>query len=251
MWNRARLYLLGAPAGGGLAVQLDDVQVRNISTQRPEPSLVEVSLSFPEGSHRLTVRPIGDGEVRLFGVSLEREGQGVIVDSIGIRGRQARSWLAWDEAHLLAGLGRLQSDVVVLAYGTNEAADEGQSMAQVEADLELVIARVKRGLPEAACIVVGPTDRGVVVQAGKRYQVWGRTALVAEAQRKVALRNGCVFWDWQAVMGGPGGMLDWFAAAPPLGAPDLIHLSQAGYQRSADLFLSALDQLMVEPLSPP
>ena len=52
---------------------------------------------------------------------MENPGPGILVDSIGIRGREARTWLRWDEDIFTQGIQSLAPDVVVLAYGTNEA----------------------------------------------------------------------------------------------------------------------------------
>jgi lysophospholipase L1-like esterase len=41
-------------------------------------------------------------------------------------------------------------------------------------------------------------------------------------------------------MGGEGSMARWVAAEPRLGSKDFVHLTKAGYERLADLFLGAL-----------
>ena len=237
--SKVELFTLGQPAGGGLVLTVDDTPARTVSTHADRPGLQRHVVQVPAGAHRLTVRPAGDGEVRIFGASVENEGPGVIVDAVGIRGRTARSWLDWDEALWQPGLAALAPDMVVLAYGTNEAADRDYAMDAYREDLREVLRRMRAVLPDAPCVLVGPSDRGVSVQKHKTYKVWGRTALVAGVQRAVAPEFGCAFWDWQQAQGGPGAMVSWRAADPPLAGWDLIHFSQAGYTRSAELFLEA------------
>jgi lysophospholipase L1-like esterase len=151
----------------------------------------------------------------------------------------ARTWLAWDRRLVTPAIRTLDPNLVVLAYGTNEAADTDYRMDRYAEDLRRVLAMVRASAPGAACLLVGPSDRAVEVTRGASWRVWGRTAPVAEVQREVALSSGCSFWDWQQATGGPGSMVAWRMHDPPLAGRDLIHFTQAGYEESADRFLQA------------
>ena len=110
--------------------------------------------------------PAGDGEIRLFGVSVETPGPGVLVDAIGIRGREARTWLRWDEALFDDALNSLNPDVIVLAYGTNEANSIDYTMEQYARDLRKVLTKMRQAQPDKGCILVGPSDRGKSYKKG-------------------------------------------------------------------------------------
>ena len=241
------LYTLGQPEGGTLAYVVDEAEARTLSTKAAEPMLQRTRLAVSDGAHRLAVGPAGDGEVRIFGVSMERDAPGVIVDAMGIRGRQAKTWLDWDWDLAGQGIATLDPDLVVLAYGTNEAANTRYTMDEYREDLHAVLGRMRSAVPwSTACILVGPSDR--VKDRGRgRYSVWSRTADVAQVQREVAPLHGCAFWDWQGAMGGPGSMLTWRMQDPPLAARDLIHHSKAGYELIADRFVTAMDSLVLDP----
>jgi lysophospholipase L1-like esterase len=236
--SRFDVFAVGQPGGGALLLTVDDAAPRAVQTAGE--GLVWVRVEVPDGPHRLTVQPLGDGEVRLLGVSAERGGAGALVDAIGLRGRQARSWLDWSPALRDAALYALDPDVAVLAFGVNEAADADYDPARHAAELDRVLSVLRGVLPETACVLVGPTDRVVETGRPPRYRVVANTARVTAVQRAAARKHGCAFWDWQAAMGGPGAMLAWRHAAPPLANPDLIHLSTAGYERSARFFADAL-----------
>ena len=240
-WRTAQLFALGLPGAGHVVLTVDDAAPRVIDTASDSPRLLRTIVELPPGPHRLSLRPLGDGEVRLLGLSVEDDPRGVIVDAIGIRGRTARSWLAWDQQLLADGVAAMAPDVVVLAYGTNEAADTDLGAAQLQEDLRRVIAKVRAAAPGAACVIVGPTDRGKAVVPNKKAEIFGRTALVAAAQREVAMAEDCTYWDWQQAMGGPGAALTWRVTEPPRMSADLIHLSAEGYARPAALLLDALD----------
>ena len=134
----------------------------------------------------------------------------------------------------------LNPDIIVLAYGTNEANDTDYNMDNYERDLRAVLNKMQRAHSTSACILVGPSDRGSKISESE-FEVWERTQLVAEVQRTVAPDFGCVFWDWQQATGGTGSMIAWNNTNPRLPSNDLIHFTGKGYQVSANQFLQALD----------
>jgi lysophospholipase L1-like esterase len=138
-------------------------------------------------------------------------------------------------------------DLVVLAYGTNEAADQRYTMEEYRADLSAVLTKLRGAVTaeQVPCVLAGPSDRGWKYERG-RYAIWDRTRPVAQVQREVAAEHGCAFWDWQAAMGGDGSMIGWYYADPKLGAGDFIHHTRAGYVWIADRFLRALDPGMAK-----
>lgn len=234
------VYALGQPGGGGLELTVDATEPRRVSTAAKGHELLRWRLEVEDGPHRLTLKPTGDGEVRLFGVSMEREGSGVIVDALGVRGRTARSWLSWDRTMAAQGLLALEPDMVVLAYGTNEAADLNYTADEYRTDLRAVLTELRRTLPATPCVLVGPSDRAVEQKPGS-WRIWTRTAMIASVQRETAPDFGCAFWDLQQASGGPGSMVAWRLLEPPLSAGDLIHFSTKGYELLGDRFVAALD----------
>ncbi len=235
------VYLLVQPGGGTLELTVDALPPFEVTTAGDAWRLLRVRVDVTDGGHRLTLSPAGDGEVRIFGVSMEREGAGVLVDSMGIRGREARDWLEWEPTLFAQGVRSLEPDLVVLAYGTNEAADQRYTMEEYRADLGAVLTKLRTG-SDAPCILAGPSDRGWKHDGG-RFAIWDRTEPVAQVQREVAAEHGCAFWDWQQAMGGPGSMIGWYHTDPKLGAGDLIHHTRAGYELIADRFIEAIDAI--------
>src|SRR5690606_4446828 len=140
---------------GAFEVLVDDQVVRRIETTAEERAPGYAAFEVDEGPHSLEVRVVKEGPVRIFGVSLEREAPGVIVDTLGINGSRARSHLLWEENLYREHLQQRNPDLVVLAYGTNESGDD-QPVADYEAELHQVLARVKSTVPDASCLLIGP-----------------------------------------------------------------------------------------------
>ena len=238
---------LQQPGGGGLLLQVDGGEVHRIETSGEGFAMARTRIEVPDGPHRLQLRPAGDGEVRLFGVSLERKGAGILVDAMGIRGREMKTWLQWDQSLAKEGLDALSPDLVVLAYGTNEASHQNYTMNEYRRDLSLALSQLRKRLPEEVpCILAGPSDRGVRL-GDNRFAIWDRTEPVSEVQRELASSYGCAYWDWQAATGGPGSMIAWYFTEPRMAARDLIHFNRRGYQWLGDRFVAALDALETDP----
>lgn len=240
--SRFEVYYWKQPSGGSFDVMVDGRRVERVSTEADEAATGYGVYEVEDGPHQLEIRAVGDGVIRIFGVSMDRDVPGVRLDTLGINGSRARFHLLWDEAVYREHLARRDADLIVLAYGTNEAGDT-LSMEAYANQLRRVIGRVQEVAPQASCLLVGPTDRPLNEQPrGRRprYVDRPRTMQINAVQRSVSEEMGCGYFDLVAFMGGPMSMVDWAAATPPHGARDHIHLTRHGYQRLAEEFLAAL-----------
>jgi lysophospholipase L1-like esterase len=237
--SRFELYYEVQPGGGTFDVLIDGQLASRVSTSAPAAIGAYQLFSVGDGTHAFEVRPHGDGRVKLYGVAVEREAPGVILDTLGINGARAASQLQWDEALYQEHLRRRMPDLVVLAYGTNESGDDEQPIERYESDLRQVVERMQRTVPTASCLLVGPSDRPVVARDGTAAPR-ARTFDVIAVQRRVARDYGCGFFDLVAFGGGPLHMLSWSAASPAWGASDRIHFTRRAYDRLGQVIANAL-----------
>ena len=113
---------------------------------------------------------------RIFGMSLERNNPGVVIDTLGIPGARASTQLLWNEALQREHMQRRKPNLVVLAYGTNETGDDDQpidtfdlvffSLAVGPSDFELVhlCRRAEAEVqPQIALRVIAPPARHLSV----------------------------------------------------------------------------------------
>jgi lysophospholipase L1-like esterase len=238
--GRFELFYLEQPGGGGLEVRIDGRLMGRIQTGGLVPRAAYHTFDLEDEGHRLELYPLGNGEVRLFGVAMDRHLPGIIVDVLGINGHRAENQLKWHEGLQIEHLRRRKPDLIALAYGTNEVGDEGAPIELYAEQLDLVLQRLKRAVPGASCLLIGPSDRPAQVR--RRYEVRARQGEIIQAQRQAARRHGCAFFDLVAFMGGPGSMVDWVRADPPLGAPDHVHFTSLGYERMGTALYDALLQ---------
>jgi lysophospholipase L1-like esterase len=224
------------PHGGRFQLRVDGKDVAVIDTSGSEPKSRFHELSVPDGAHELELQTLS-GESRLFGIVLERDGPGVVLDALGIQGARIRFLDKEDDAHWAEQLRWRDPDLLIYQFGANESGDGFvYSMADFHRTMLDVLAQAKRALPRASCLVVGAMDRAAK-QGDEIVSVRVIPALVAE-QKKAALENGCAYFDTYRAMGGKGSMPLWVKRG--LGQADLTHPSGAGAERLANWIYGAL-----------
>ena len=172
----------------------------------------------------------------MFGIVIETERPGLVIDTLGINGARFGTILSW-QAEALVELVRQRHPVLfVVAYGTNELFD-GEPIERHAHRLELVVERLRRGAPDSDCAVIGPTDVG---KGGE--SVRSRVGALDAAERASANRLKCVYFSPFELIVSEGGFESWVRREPPLAQPDGIHLSVRGYARIGNAFADLLLQ---------
>lgn len=237
----SRLTLLydRRPGGGTFEVWLDGARA-DVIEAAADPAAGGARLyRVSDGPHRLEVRARGDGPVTVYGVVLERDRPGVVVENLGLVGAKARHQLYWDEDLWRGFFVARRPDLVAFAYGNNEVDDDHLTLAQHEQHLRAVLARIRAAAPDASCLLIGPTDRPRREPDGslRAQPIVGE---ISEMQRRVASDVGCAFFDTLAFQGGLGSGIRWLAHDPPLMRDDLMHLSHDSYIRWSEVLTRAM-----------
>ncbi len=244
--SRFEIWYLEQPGGGSFDVILDGKKVARVDTRGPRRRTGRHLVTAEDAPHTLRLRVRSKAPVRLFGVVVERDAPGVVLDTLGINGARARYQLLWHDETFLEQVRSRAPDLLVLAYGTNESGDD-RPLGAYEADLRKVIARLREVAPAASCLLIGASDRPQRIEeaGGENGEAtaWTdrpRTHAVNAIQRKVALEAGCGFFDLVAFQGGPLSMVEWAVMSPPYARPDHIHFTRRGYERLGEVLLGAL-----------
>lgn len=223
--SRAELWYLAQPGGGRARLELGDRAVEIDTSAGALEDRWHVLEAEP-GPHEVRVSALGSGPVRAYGVVLENGGPGVVWDTLSMIGAFTHRLLAHDEAHFASQLARRDPALVVLNFGGNDlrriyhgAVDRDALAAETEA----LLARVRRAVPGASCLVVGIGDhtRSGLARVRPRH-----VDLVLAAQRDAARRAGCGFWSTTDAMGGTGSFEPWQRRG--LASSDGKHLSERG-----------------------
>jgi lysophospholipase L1-like esterase len=239
-FSHVRIHFQGLPGGGSAKILVDGRLLEEVALQADPPELKVFERSLP-GSRRLEVVTTGSGPVRLLGLSLE-EPAGAVHSVMAFNGLQA-SWLLTIPESLFAAQVKAEApDLVILAFGTNEANDRLFDAELYRRDLESLMTRFELAAPAAALVLVGPPD------ARLPRSLPGALEAVIEVQRAVSAHHGAYFWDQRAAMGGAGSIAAWNQSG--LANRDLVHFTQAGYQRLAKAFLDPFFQRLAQLAGP-
>jgi lysophospholipase L1-like esterase len=239
--SRFEVHFLARPRGGTLLASLDGGPAVEISTAATAREAKVHLLRTPDGPHRLTVHPKGDGEVVLFGAAMEREGPGVVYDSLGANGASIHGLSLVEEGPWVQDLGLRRPDLVILQYGTNESSYAGTYSASYRKDYREILRRVRRAVPGVSILVMAPMDRGERNELGEIVTAPGIPRIV-EVQRAIAREEGCAFFDTFQAMGGEGTMARWYEREHPLVSGDLTHPSRAGSDIVARALVDAVEE---------
>ena len=174
------------------------------------------------------------GGPRFYGVIAEGSEPGVVLDTSGIDGARVATALAWNAEVLAAELRARPPDLLAIAYGTNEAFDNRRAEIIGNDETELMT-RLRRGAPNAECLIVGPPDA-----AAQDLNSLPHVVEIEDALHRAALKLGCGFFALRVAMGGDGAFVRWMREVPALARGDRIHLMPAGYEKLGEALGEAL-----------
>jgi lysophospholipase L1-like esterase len=235
--SRFDLYYLEQPNGGDVQLTLKGGAPVVVPTRGPAKASKVYSLPVEDGPAHLTLRSLGN--VRLFGMSLERDVPGVTYDALGAHAAMVTYWKNADATHWKDQMELRKPSLVILQYGTNESDLWRLDLEEYEKTLGDVIEKVKNAAPHASLLVAAPLDRAEKGPGGK-LRTKPIIPRIVEVQRRVALAKGCAFWNTYDAMGGEGSMAKWVSASPSLAGGDLTHPTPLGAELLGAMFTGAL-----------
>ena len=236
--SRFDLYYLEQPGGGDVELTARGSPPERFSTRGEGKASRIHSVRVDDGEAKLTVRALGGGPVRLFGVALERDHAGVVYDALGSHAAMAAYWQRQDRAHWKDQLALRDAALVVFQYGTNESDLWKLDREEYEKALAGLVDELREVAGGASILVVAPLDRAEE-KDGRLLTKPVILDLVA-IQKRVALAHGAAFWSAFDAMGGEGSMARWVKALPALGGGDLTHPTPLGAEVLGDMLSDAL-----------
>jgi lysophospholipase L1-like esterase len=228
------LQYLQQPGGGNLRFTDNASDPVEIQTDAPDIGPGTYKYTCPAGDHHFEVTTDQNAPVTLLGWVATQPG--VTWESIGINGAEAPLILKWDQALFSSYLKENSPALVVLAYGTNEAASsywDEETYAQTFASIVDIIHQY---VPSASILVVGPPDRSTAQH--RAWHPYLGTDRIIRAQRAVCRTHGCAYWDQRQRMGGLGAMQQWVGIG--WAQADHTHFTGEGYRALADALVSDL-----------
>ena len=247
-FSRYRLYLALDPAGGKVAVRVDDGPAEEVDLvgEAGQATVLARNLPGRQASRKLSIQCTRPGRVRILGVALEGDA-GAVYSPLAFNGARA-DWLrSVPDGWFRTMVQGEAPDLLILAFGTNEASAPEFDPQAYRSGLEALLGRFRAAAPGAVMVLEGPPD-GQLTRGPA-----GALDQVIAIQRSAATVAGALFLDRRQAMGGPGAMAAWERSG--LASRDLIHLTGAGYQRLSGTMFSSLEAAtgqggLIAPLAP-
>ncbi len=282
-FDMIEIEAVGQPGGGAIDIKLDGGAPTHYDLAAAGLQPVVIRLLPRRGPtdklHEISITTTSPGTVSLASVSIYNNHSGLTYNSVGYVGAQMSLLNKMSEKLFADDLVRINPQIVVLSFGTNEASNEHLDIAQYMKGYERLLGKIKAVLPAAALVLIGPPDfneipascskdkvaeavcrppgaagvasnatapaAAALASAGEcAWRTPAKLAQVRDAQRDIAKRRGLTYWNWASIMPGECGAQQWFTASPPLMSRDHVHFTAEGYKKSAEQFLNTLVPLI-------
>jgi hypothetical protein len=235
--SRFELFYQRYPNGGDLRMNVDNSDEQVIKTRSNDTEDAWEVIEVPDGEHSVSLR--AKGEVRVYGMSQERDVPGVVYDALGLVGGRAVHLIDADPKHISGQIAHRNPDMLVLGFGGNEAGNDALDMNRYFNTLTRVLRLMRAGKPNMACLLFAPLDQGERNARGEIVTLPALPGIVA-MQRKAAEAEGCGFFDTYTAMGGQGSVGRWYRARPRMFSPDFRHATPTGYAAIGEMYYQAL-----------
>ncbi|MBX2966851.1 MAG: hypothetical protein KF845_11945 [Cyclobacteriaceae bacterium] len=195
--------------------------------------------TFRNYINEITIRFSGNNSPDVYGISLD-DTQGVMVDNVALRGDSGASFTSLEDDSYKKAFGEFTIPLFILQFGGNAVpyAKTEERIKGYGRNFKRNIQYLKRLEPDAAVIVIGPSDMSVL--EGTNWITYPQLEEVRDALKAAAHEAGAAYWDLYEAMGGKGSMKEWVNANPPLAIKDYVHFTDKGALKASQLFTEAL-----------
>ena len=177
-----------------------------------------------------TTLQVRDNGLEVYGLVLEAQ-SGITWETTAVVGIASGSIRQFNPEHLAEQTQARRPDLIVVMLGGNDTGN-GNIMAGdgrgYRESFSRTVQVLRRGAPQAACLVMSPLDQGMLGDDGRIYSKQTLARMVA-LQRQASFDMGCAFWNSWEFMGGQNSFARWLDQG--LAWTDLMHLTEKGLNR--------------------
>ena len=180
-----------------------------------------------------------DKNVLLGGFFILNEGSNAVIDTLGINGAKSDLWQKWNESVFLDELNLFKSDIVVLAYGSNDALIGEFDETHFKESYKKLIALLYTSNPNTSIILISPPT--ITYKVNETFELHPDFYRVQKAIYELAKEEKLVLFDMHKLIENYGGKGLWIEQN--LSRND-VHLTPDGYKLMADEFYLNLTQML-------
>jgi hypothetical protein len=195
-----------------------------------------LKLSFPSSPGALKYEFTGKISPNICAFSLEGD-YGVQVSNIAMRGSSGTVFRIINNTTLKSMYTETNTKMVIMQFGGNSVPffKDSSGVTNYANWFKSQINTVKRSSPNAAIVVIGPSDMSKLDEG--IYDTYEYLPYCVAEMKRVTLEAGGGFWNLYAGMGGNNSMPSWVEKG--LAGKDHIHFSNQGAKFASELFYEA------------
>lgn len=170
-------------------------------------------------------------------IELENQKRGILYSNLGVNGAKLSSLTKW-QSNWTTTLKQLHPDLIVLAFGTNEAFNPQMDIHKETQNWQKQLQKIRHDLPNTSIILVQAPPMNL-----DKSQCKVPTTLQAiwEMQKNIAEKYHLRLWSWRNAMGGKCGMYQFQQQG--MASQDGVHLNFKGYMKTGTAFANYLIHL--------
>ena len=170
-----------------------------------------------------------------IGVWLENN-KGITFDCMSTRGNSGTTLIRLNKDLAQQLSQYITYDLIILEFGMNAMSVGQKDFSGYIDSMEKVIAHIRQCYPNTDILIMGIGDRAS--KKGNEVHTMSNVPIMINAQRRLAQKCRCAFWDTREAMGGDDASVKW--AEEKLVNKDYIHLSYTGGRKLAAEFVKSL-----------
>ena len=234
-YNNVTMYYNSCTASCMLKV-LQNGKVIHEDTLVTDGAAHEVKLSFPSKPGKLRYVFSSKKSPVISGFCLEGD-YGVQVHNVAMRGSSGTQFGSVDYGLMKRMHDEQNTELFILQFGGNSmpGMKDSSSVRGYVRSFKSQVNIVQKMRPEAAVIVVGPSDMSILNDG--EFVTYPLLPYLVDQMKKMSLEMGCGYYDIFGVMGGKNSMPSWVEQG--LAARDYIHFTGSGVNIVAQLFFDA------------
>lgn len=219
----------------------------HLKTEANKQQISVPTKALQDEVHWLSIKPTPNVELSNFnhatyyGIVLENQGHGVVVDNFGMLSSRVSSLVRMDAKHWKQQLKARGVNLASFSFGTNSAFSGKPSskwLNRYKGVYGYVLNAAQDVRDNRDCLVLSILTRAS--KQNDRILQYPSVKPMVAAQRETALKAGCAFWNMNAAMGGEKGPAKWYKNSPRLLGSDFTHPTSTGYRKLAKMFHGAL-----------
>ncbi len=233
----AEVTVLSGPSQGRVTMEVGAVSKKFNAWSKSKGSK---TFRLDTRGNKLIVRPGGGAQTTVLSWGGGKNRAGVRYVNFGLIGATVDITRRFDKRLVANDIKRLDPDLIVYGYGTNEGFKDNLNIRKYKAYANSFVKQMKASAPNADLVFIGAASglRKRGKRACGRWAIPPKLGPVRKAIQNIAATQSGAYWDWSAAMGGKCGINSW--ASKKLASRDRVHLTNAGYRKSASAFVNWL-----------